>query len=123
VQGVVVAGGVPTIMHSMVPRERAALKDSIARLGRDLSTTVGFHNSSHPERPLGPATPLLVTGELSSEPAAMQLVKGAVSQPLQRLALPLKLPPDLPVGRYTANAALALGERPWHGSKRAGRLC
>ena len=45
----------------------------------ELSKTVTFYNSSHPENPLSPQTPLLLTGELSSD-ATTKLIQSQICQ-------------------------------------------
>ena len=65
---VLVADGLPAIMHAITPRgERASVADNVRRLTDELSKTVEFYNSNHPQHRFGPDTPLLLTGELSTE--------------------------------------------------------
>jgi type IV pilus assembly protein PilM len=106
---VLVADGIPTIMHTITPRgEGASIEDNIQRLTDELSKTVEFYNSSHPENPLSPTTPLLLTGELSAEANTSQLIQAETGYPVELLVPSLKFPPDLPVALYAANMGLAL---------------
>ena len=110
---VLVANGIPTIVHTVTPRgEGATLEDNILRLTDGISKTVNFYNNSHPEAPLSLTTPLLLAGELSADATASQLIQAQMEYPVEPLVPPLKFPPDLPVALYTSNMGLALKEMP-----------
>ena len=110
---VLVANGIPAIMHTITPRgEGASLEDNIRRLTDEISKTVNFYNNSHPENLLSPTTPLLLTGELSADATTSQLIQAQVEYPVELLVPPLEFPPDLPVALYTSNMGLALKEVP-----------
>ena len=110
---VLVADGIPAIMHTITPRgEGAILEDNIRRLTDEISKTVDFYNNSHPETPFSLTTPFLITGELSAESATIQLIQTQVEYPVELLVPPLEFPPDLPVALYTSNMGLALKEVP-----------
>jgi len=108
-----VANGIPAIMHAITPRgEGASLEDNIRRLTDELSKTVKFYNSNHPENPLSPTTPLLLTGELSADATTGKLIRAETGYPVEPLVPPLKLSPDLPVALYATNIGLALKKVP-----------
>lgn len=107
---IVVANGIPAVMHTITPREGATIEDNVHRLTVELSKMVSFHNSSHPEEPLGPTTPLLLTGELSANSATSNLIKAEVEYPVEFLVPPLEFPSELPLALYTSNMGLALKE-------------
>jgi type IV pilus assembly protein PilM len=110
---VLVANGIPAIMHTITPRgEGAGLEDNIQRLTDGVSKTVNFYNNSHPETPFSLTTPFLLTGELSADAATSQLIQAQVEYPVELLVPPLEFPPDLPVALYTSNMGLALKEVP-----------
>ncbi len=110
---VLVAGGIPEIMHTITPRgEGTTLEDNIHRLIDELSKTVEFYNSSHSENPLGPTTPLLVTGELAVDTATMEFIQAQVEYPVEVLEPPIEFPPYLPVAFYATNMGLALKKTP-----------
>lgn len=110
---VLVANGIPTIMHTITPRGGgASLEDNIRRLTDELSKTVEFYNSSHPENPLSPTTPLLLTGELSADATTSQLIQAEIEYPVEPLVPPLKFSADLPVALYASNMGLALKKIP-----------
>ena len=106
---VLVADGIPTIMHTVTPREEgASLEDNILRVTDGISKTVNFYNNSHPEAPLSLTTPLLLAGELSAEETAGELIQDQTEYPVKPLVPPIEFPPDLPVALYTSNMGLAL---------------
>jgi len=110
---VLVANGIPTVIHTITPRgEGANLEDNIQRLTDELSKTVKFYNSSHPQAPLSPTTPLLLTGELATDANTSKLIQAEIEYPLKPLVPPLELPPTLPVALYAANIGLALKKAP-----------
>ena len=110
---VLVAGGIPAIMHTIIPRGKgASLEDNIRRLTDELSKTVKFYDSNHPESRLSPTTPLLLTGELSADVTTSKLIQDEIEYHVEPLTPPLKLPPDLPVPLYAANVGLALKKVP-----------
>jgi len=110
---VLVANGIPTIMHAVTPRgEEASIEDNIRRLSDELSKTVKFYNSSHPHDLLSPTTPLLLAGELSVDTAAVKLIQTEVEYPVELLIPPLKFPSDLPVALYAANMGLIRKKAP-----------
>ena len=109
---VVVADGMPVIMHAITPKgERAGIEDNIRRLIDELSKTVEFYNSNHPQNPLSPDTPLLLTGELSTDAATEPMLAG-LGYPVEFLAPPLELPSDLPAASFATNIGLALKKLP-----------
>ncbi len=110
---VLVAGGIPTVIHTIAPRgEGANLEDNIRRLTDELSKTVKFYNSSHPQTPLSPKTPLLLTGELAADAATSKLIKAEIEYPVESVLPPLEFPPTLPVAPFATNMGLALQRVP-----------
>jgi type IV pilus assembly protein PilM len=117
---VLVANGIPAVMHTMTPRgEGASIEDNVQRLTDGLSKTVKFYNTSHPETPLSPDTPLLLTGELLAEATTSKLIQAEIDYPIESLVPPLEFPPDLPLAIYATNMGLALKKVP---QKAATRL-
>ena len=110
---VLVANGIPAIMHTVSPRgEGATPEDNVRRLTDELLKTVNFYDNSHPESTLSLATPLLLTGELSSNATASSLIQAAVEYPVEPLVPSMKFPPELPLALYAANMGLALKKVP-----------
>jgi len=110
---VLVASGIPTVIHTITPRgEGANLEDNIRRLTDELSKTVKFYNSSHPETPLSPTTPLLLTGELAMDATTSKLIQAEIEYPIESLVPPLEFPPALSATLYATNIGLALKKAP-----------
>ena len=110
---VLVANGIPAIMHTIAPRgEGASLEDNVRRLTDELSKTAKFYNSSHLENPFSPTTPLLLTGELSTDATTSKLIQAEIEYPVELLVPPLEFPPDLLVAIYATNMGLALKKVP-----------
>jgi type IV pilus assembly protein PilM len=106
---VVVANGRPATMHTAIPRgEGANIEDNAMRAVDELTKTIGFYNSSHPDEPLQPDTPLILTGELSTDPTAGKLIEAETGYPVEPILPPFVLPPDFPLDLYTNNIGLAL---------------
>ena len=111
-------------MHTISPRgEGATLEDNIHRLADELTKTVVFYQSSHPENQLSPATPLLITGGLAGESATGGLLQAEVEYPVEPLIPPLEFPPDLPIALYAANIGLALKKIPQKAAVKGEAAC
>ncbi len=105
---VLVADGIPSVMHTITPKgEEPSVEDNILRLADEVVRTMEFHNSSHPKAPLNPATPLLICGELADD-ATGRLLQEHSGHPVEPLAPDLEFPADLPLAMYAANMGLAL---------------
>jgi Tfp pilus assembly PilM family ATPase len=105
---VVVARGVPSILHSVVPRlGSAVIEDSVRSLIDELSRTVNFYNITHPDAPLSPRTPLLFTGSLSTNDEIKKLVQAGTEYPIETLTTTFKHPADFPVSHFISNLGLA----------------
>ena len=110
---VLVADGMPTIMHTITPRgEGAILEDNIRLLVDELSKIVEFYNSNRPQNPFSPTAPLLLTGELSVDTATSELISAETGYPVELLMPPLELPPDLPAALFATNIGLVLKKLP-----------
>ena len=110
---VAVVGGMPAAMRTVMLRgKEMAPEDVIGQVTDELSRTIAFHNSSHPEHPLGPATPVFLTGLLATDTTTSYLVKAAIENPIESLAPALECPPDLPLAQYAVNIGLALARTP-----------
>jgi type IV pilus assembly protein PilM len=110
---VLVAKGIPTVIHTITPRgEGANLEDNIHRLSDELSRTVKFYNTSHPQTPLSPTTPLMLTGELATDTTTSRLIQAETGYPVKSLVPPLKFPSALSPALYATNMGLALQNAP-----------
>ncbi len=110
---VLVAKGLPAIMHSIMPRGgEASVEDNVRRLTDELAKTIKFYNTSHPESHLNPNTPLLLTGELSTNATVSKIIQTEIEYPVKPLIPPLESPADLPIAKYATNMGLALKKMP-----------
>jgi hypothetical protein len=108
-QIVLVAQGVPEIMHSVAPLSReATLEENIQKLSGDLARTVRFYDNAHLDQPFDASQPLLVTGDLVAEEAGWTAIRALMGYPAEILKLPLSGPPGFPAALYATNAGLAL---------------
>jgi len=73
--------------------------------------TVDFYNSHHTDTPLDPATPFLITGQMSADLDLMEKLPARVGYPLESLAPRLECPKHMPVSQYAVNIGLALKGR------------
>jgi type IV pilus assembly protein PilM len=104
-----VAGGIPVGMHT-VPSlgQGAQLQDETDLLLDELTRMVGFYNDSHAQSPIPGNAVLLLTGELSADPAVAESIKNETGYRVEALSTPLDIPPELPVAGYAANIGAAL---------------
>jgi Tfp pilus assembly protein PilN len=122
-QIVLVADGVPEIMHSVAPLAReATLEENIQKLSGDLSRTVRFYDNTHPDKPFDATRPLLVTGDLVADDTIWTAIRGLMGFPAEILKLPMTGPADFPVMVYAANTGLALRRVAARSTRREGAL-
>jgi type IV pilus assembly protein PilM len=110
---IVVSGGVPVIMRTVM--ERVGESDDEARIHRfhdELARTIKFYNDTHRQEPLAPSTPIFVTGSLAELALTESLDSFEALQQfsVQPISPPLTYPADLPVHTYAVNLGLALKE-------------
>ena len=105
---VVVAGRIPTIMRTVTSASAGIiLEDRIPQLRDELARTIDYYNASNPGNSLDPETPIILTGLLADDPAALDLIRGATNSPIETLTPPGSFPPDFPLGKYAVNIGLA----------------
>jgi hypothetical protein len=110
---VFVTGGVPRVIYTVNPRsDGATIEDNIHRLADELAKTVVFYQSNNPQDPLSATTPLLLTGDLSTEAPAGELLQSQVEYPIGSVVPLAEYPPALPLASYAAGIGLALKKTP-----------
>ncbi|HTY82363.1 MAG TPA: PilN domain-containing protein [Dehalococcoidales bacterium] len=108
-----IVDGVPVGMHT-VPASgaEASLADMASNLARELNRMVGFYNDSHPNAPVEPTTPVLLTGEPAGVLETISLIQEKTPYPIEVLKrLPgssLTVPSDLPLAAYAVNIACVI---------------
>ncbi len=106
---VVVMAGITEVMRTTAwQTEELTTEDEAERLAVALELTAGFYNSSHPNLPLDPATPLFITGQMSGDLALMENLQSRVGYLIEPLDPPIECPVHLPVSQYAVNIGLAL---------------
>jgi type IV pilus assembly protein PilM len=106
---VVVTEGLPTILHTIIPRvEGATLEDNVKRLADELARTVDFYNITHAVNPIKSSVPVLLAGTLANDPKTTELIQNSVEYHVEAMTSTLKSPPDFPVVSYAGNIGLAL---------------
>ena len=106
---VLVVDNLPAIMRSF-SLQQANMDDQIKldRLVNELLQTVRFYNDSHARSPIQPATSVYVTGRLLSRAEVVDYLTGVIDRPIERPAMPLPCPEDMPMMEYMTNLGLAL---------------
>ena len=106
---IVVVDGVPEITRSVpLTGEEADSEAKVERLSMELARTTQFYNDGHRESPLNPELPLFVTGSLFENPDLQEELSKTTSFTIERPTLPIPLPQDFPMLRYSVNLGLAL---------------
>jgi type IV pilus assembly protein PilM len=106
---IVVVDGVPEITRSVpLTGEQADSEAKVERLSMELARTTQFYNDGHRETPLNPELPLFVTGSLFENPYLQEELSKATSFTIEQPTLPISLPQDFPMLRYSVNLGMAL---------------
>ena len=106
---IIVVNGIPEVMRTIAWQQNGlTVEDKVEHLAMNLELTVGFFNSHHLDAPLDPATPFLITGQMSGDLGLMEKLQARVGYPVESLAPRLECPKHLPVSQYAVNIGLAL---------------
>lgn len=106
---VVKVEGIPEVLRSVpLPRE-ALLEEKVPVITKELDRAITFYNSSHRDKPIEAAVPLLVSGELA-EQDTWKLLTGRQEHPIQVLPSPMEMAEGFPATLYMTNIGLALKE-------------
>ena len=109
---IIVVNGIPEVMRTIAwQQDGFTEEDRVEHLAMNLELTVGFYNSHHLDTPLDPATPLLITGQISGDLDLMEKLPARVGYPVESLAPRLECPKHMPVSQYAVNIGLALKGR------------
>lgn len=106
---VIVVNGIPEVMRTIAWQQDSLTgEDRVEHLVMNLELTAGFYNSHHPDTPLDPATPFLITGQVSGDLDLVEKLQARVGYPIESLAPRLEYPKHMPVSQYAVNIGLAL---------------
>ncbi len=106
---VIVVNGIPEVTRTTAWQQNdLTVEERAEYLAVNLELTVGFYNSHHLDSPLDPATPFLITGQMSGDLDLVEKLQARVGYPVEPLAPRLECPAHLPVSQYAVNIGLAL---------------
>jgi hypothetical protein len=118
---VLVADGIPKVMHTITPAETGVTTaEKSRRLADELAKIIEFYNNNDPQNPIDVNTSILVTGELSTDITDRELRIEDTGYSIEPLKTPVHLPEDLPSADFSTNIGLALRELPFK-ARRNGR--
>ena len=83
---------------------------------------MNYYNAKHPEHPISSATTAILTGQLATDGALVDLVKSAISNPVEALDTPLEYPAEFPVAEYAVNIGLTFKGRSPRGARKSAYL-
>ena len=110
---VLVVDGIPRIMRTLVLRgEGITPEDKVRQVAAEVSRTVEFYNSSHPQHAIGSTTPVFLTGGLTRGNHLADLVRAALSNPVEEIDAGIECPADMSMSEYAVNIGLALQAAP-----------
>jgi Tfp pilus assembly protein PilN len=110
---VLIANGLPSVIHTLSPRgEGATVEDNIYRLANELTKIAAFNQANYPNTQISPSTPLLLTGESAAEAITSGLLQSQIEYQIEPLVPPVESPKDLPLAEYTTSIGLALKKTP-----------
>jgi type IV pilus assembly protein PilM len=105
---VVLMEGIPQVVRSLPLPQESQLEEKMSVIEEELDRAVTFYNSSHVDKPIEAAVPLLVCGELVEQPDAWRLLTGRLQRPVQALPTPMETTEGFPASQYMTNMGLAL---------------
>ena len=104
---------VPEVIRSFsLPTDAGSESERMLTITEEISRTVTFYNSSHTEAPLGPETPILVSGELARDKDTWPMLGGAEGHPVELLTTVFTAPEGFDMTQFMVNLGLAEREAP-----------
>ncbi len=107
---IVMAEGIPQVVRSLPLAQEAPLEKKMPLIREELNRAITFYNSSHKDKPIEAAVPLLVCGELAEQQDAWKLLLGKQERPIQVLPSPMEIAEGFPASQYMTSIGLALKE-------------
>ncbi len=102
---IVLANGVPQPIRT-IPLVEGDLPQKLAAIKNDICRTVDFYNSCNPEKPLGSAAPIYVSGELAGATELIQILSEWIGRPVAALSSPFAAKELSGMGPYLVNIGL-----------------
>ncbi|MDD4985998.1 MAG: pilus assembly protein PilM [Dehalococcoidales bacterium] len=104
---------VPRVIRSFsLPGEAESLAERMQTITEELERTIAFYNSGHQDKPLPPATPVFVSGDLAEAPDSWPLLAGTEDAPVAKLLSPMQAPEDFDASQFMVNIGLSLKNLP-----------
>ncbi len=106
---VIISGGIPVTLHSILPRTRGAnLEDQIMQFTDELTRTIDFYNLTHKENTITPGASLVLSGSLAVDTASAESIHKVLGYNVFTFKPEVVYPPDFPFMSYSINLGLAL---------------
>jgi hypothetical protein len=110
---IIIADGLPVILHSVIPRDKTAdIEDKALQIADELNRTIEYYNLTHKEKPVPADMPLILTGSLAPEPGVSDWLLKNSGRPAGFPEIGLHLPAGFPTLAYSGNLGLILKNRP-----------
>ncbi|MDD5591004.1 MAG: pilus assembly protein PilM [Dehalococcoidales bacterium] len=104
---------VPQVIRSFsLPGEAESLAERMQTITEELERTIAFYNSGHQDKPLPPATPIFVSGDLAEAPESWMLLAGSKDTSVSELPSPMQAPEDFDASQFMINIGLSLKNLP-----------
>lgn len=104
---------VPRVIRSFsLPGEAESLAERMQTISEEMERTIAFYNSGHQDKPLPPATPVFVSGDLAEAPESWSLLVGTEDTPVAKLLSPIQGPEDFDASQFMINIGLSLKNLP-----------
>ena len=100
---------VPQVIRSFsLPGETESMVERLPSIVEELERTIAFYNSGHPAKPLSPAVPVFVSGDLAAVPESWQLLSGTQDASASELPSPMQAPEGFDASQFMVNIGLSL---------------
>lgn len=100
---------VPQVIRSLsLPGEAESLAERLPAIAEELERTIAFYNSGHQGKPLSPAAPVFVSGDLAAVPESWQLLSGTQGTSVSELPSPVQAPEGFDASQFMVNIGLSL---------------
>ena len=107
---VLVSGGVPRMMRTLVFPSDGADQAHGLYVAQALELTMSFYESRYSDHPLPGDVPIFLVGTGSWDPSIASELQDRFDNPIEELDPPLEVPPHFPRREYAVNLGLALRE-------------
>ncbi|MGI2336678.1 MAG: pilus assembly protein PilM [Dehalogenimonas sp.] len=104
---IILVDRIPEVIRSFpLPSETMTDAEQVMSIAEEISRTVTFYNSSHPENPLNAETPVLLSGGLTRDVNAWPALGGQEGHPVEALTTPFEAPEGFDVSQFITNLGM-----------------